>query len=134
MISSSEPKRDYKSQSHTAWAEWFSSSVSWVRWIYLPTLFGESEDHTNYEFDGDDFKYSDFFDENGEVYADTLWSSVDHGDMTARDENGCLMYLFDVYTVSTLSSPFGLLTIMSAPPPHHRGARPKTTMSTASVK
>jgi len=44
----------------------------------LPTLFFESEDLTNYEFDVDDFKYSDLFDENGEVYADTLWSSVDH--------------------------------------------------------
>jgi len=31
----------------------------------LPTLFGESEDLTNYEFDIDDFKYSDLFDENG---------------------------------------------------------------------
>jgi len=38
----------------------------------LPTLFGENEDLTNYEFDSDDFKYSDLFDENGEVYADTL--------------------------------------------------------------
>jgi len=36
------------------------------------------------------------------------------------------MSLFDVYTVSTLSSPFGPLTVMSAPPLHYRGARPKT--------
>jgi len=100
----------------------------------LPTLFGESEEHTNYEFDGNDLKYSDLFDENGEVYADTLWSSVDHGGMTARDEHGCLMSVFGVYTVSTLSFPFRPLTVMSVPPPHHRGARPKTTISTTNVK
>jgi len=94
--------------------------------LNLPTLLDESEDHTNYEFDNNDFKYSDFFDENGKVYADTLWTSVDHGDVTARDEHGCLMSVFDFYTVSTISSPFGPLTVMSAPPPHHRGARPKT--------
>jgi len=102
--------------------------------LNLPTLFGEVEDHTNYEFDSNDFKYSDLFDENSEVYADTLWSSVDHGDMTARDEHGCLMSIFDVYTVSTLSSPFELLTIMSTPPPQHRGARPKTRTSAPRVK
>jgi len=51
----------------------------------LPTLFGEPEDLTNYEFDADDFKYFkyfDLFDENGKVYADTLWSTVDHGATT----------------------------------------------------
>jgi len=37
------------------------------------------------------------------------------------------MSLFDVYTVSIIPSIFGLLTVMSAPPFHHRGARPKTT-------
>jgi len=100
----------------------------------LPTFFGESEDLTNYEFDVDDFKYCDLFDENGEVYADTLWSSVDHGTMTTRDGQGCLMSLFDVYTVSILSSPFGPLTVKSALPPHHRGARPKTTGPTTNVK
>jgi len=51
-----------------------------------------------------------------------------------RDEYGCLMSLFDVYTVSTISSPFGPLTVMSTPPPHHRGARPKTNMATTNVK
>jgi len=102
--------------------------------LNLPTLFGEVEDHSNYKFDGNNFKYSDLFDESGEGYADTLWSSVDHGNMTARDEHGCLMSIFDVYTVSTLSSPFELLTIMSAPPPQHQGARPKTRTSAPRVK
>jgi len=99
----------------------------------LPTLFGESEDLTNYEFYIDDFKCSDLFNENGEVYADPLWSSGDHGAMTVRDGHGCLMFLFDVYTVSTLSSLFGPLTVMSAPPTHHQGARPKTKRSTVNV-
>jgi len=67
----------------------------------LPTLFGESEDLTNITYDSNDFKYSDLFDENGEVYAATLWSSPDHRDMITRDEHGCLMSVFDVYTVST---------------------------------
>jgi len=43
------------------------------------------------------------------------------------------MSLFDVYTVSTLSSPFGPLTVMSAPPPHRRGAHPKTKRPTVNV-
>jgi len=74
------------------------------------------------------------FDENGEVYADTLWSSVDYGAMTVRDEHGCLMPLFDVYTVSIIPSPYGLLTVMSAPPFQRRGARPKTTGPPSNVK
>jgi len=49
--------------------------------LNLPTLFGKTEDSTNVTYDSDDFKYSDLFDENGDVYADTLWSSPDHGDM-----------------------------------------------------
>jgi len=100
----------------------------------LPTLFGEIEDHTKYEFDTDDFKYSDLFDENGEVYADTLWSTVDHGAMTVQGEHGCLMSLFDVYTVSTIPSLYGILTVMSAPPSHHWGARPKITGPPSNVK
>jgi len=40
----------------------------------LPTLFSEIEDFTNVGYDSNDIKYSDLFDENGEVYADTLWS------------------------------------------------------------
>jgi len=93
----------------------------------LPTLFGEPEDLTNYEFDVDYFKYFDLFDKKGEVYADTLWSTVDHLTTTIQGGHGCLMFLFDICTVSTLSSPFGILTVMSAPPSHHQGARPKTT-------
>jgi len=34
----------------------------------LPTLFGETEDLTNFESEVDDFQYSDLFDENGEVW------------------------------------------------------------------
>jgi len=68
------------------------------------------------------------------VHAETLWSSVDHGATTVRGGQVCLMSLFDVYTVSILPSPFGPLTVISALPPHHRGARPKTTGPTANVK
>jgi len=59
---------------------------------------------------------------------------VDHGAKTVRDGHGCLMSLFDVYTVSTLSSPLGILPVMSAPSSHHRGARPKATGPTSNVK
>jgi len=100
----------------------------------LPTLFGEHEDLTNSEVDVDNFKYSDLFDENGEVYTDTLRSSVDHGDMTVQDGHGCLMSLFDVYTESIIPSLFGSLTVMSALPSHHRRARPKTTGPPSDIK
>jgi len=40
--------------------------------LNLPTLFGKTEDSTNITYKSDDFKYSDFFDGNSEVYADTL--------------------------------------------------------------
>jgi len=46
-----------------------------------PTLFGESEDFTNSSYDDNDFKYSDIFDEHGEVLADPLWSTPDPRDM-----------------------------------------------------
>jgi len=78
----------------------------------LPTLFGEAEDFTNLGYDSDGFKYSDLFDENGEVYADTLWSSTDPRDILVLDEHGCLMSVFDVYTVTVVPSPYGLLTEM----------------------
>jgi len=42
--------------------------------------------------------------------------------------------VFDVYTVSVIPSPYGLLTVMSAPPFQHRGARPKTTGPPSNVK
>jgi len=70
----------------------------------LPTHFGECEDLTHYKFDIDDFKYSDLFDENGEVHAETLWSTVDHGAMTVQGGLGCLTSVFDVYTVSIVPS------------------------------
>jgi len=127
MITNSESNRDCKSKSRLQEQGDSIPQLGEINGFNLPTLFGDTEDVTNYELDVDDFKYSDLFDENGEVYADTLWSSVDHGAMTVRNEHRCLMFLFDVYTVSTLSSPFGPLTVMSAPPPHHRGAHPKTT-------
>jgi len=38
----------------------------------LPTLFGEDEAFTNVSYNSIDFMYSDLFDENGDVYADTL--------------------------------------------------------------
>jgi len=114
MTTSSEFRRDYKSKSMLHEQSDLAPQLVELDEFNLLTLFGESKDLTNYEFDVDDFKYYDLFDENGEVYADTLWSSVDHGDMTARDEHGCLMSLYDVYTVSTLSSPFEPLTVMSA--------------------
>jgi len=44
------------------------------------------------------------------------------------------MSLFDVYTVSIVPSVFGLLTVMSAPPSHHRGARPKTIGPPSNLK
>jgi len=94
--------------------------------LNLPTLFNETEDFTNVGYDFNDFKYSDLFDEKGEVYADTLWSSTDPRDILVRDEHGCLMSVFDVYAVTIVPSPYGLLTEMSAHPNHHRGARPKT--------
>jgi len=100
----------------------------------LPTLFGESEDLTDYEYDVNDFKYTDLFDENGEVYADTLWSTMNHRAMTVRGKRGCLLSLFDVDTVSTLSSSFRILTAMSAPLSHPRGARPKTTGPPSNLK
>jgi len=100
----------------------------------LPTPFGEAEDFTNIGYDSDDFKYSDLFDENGEVHADTLWSSTDPRDILVRDEHGCLMSVFDVYTVTTENSQYGLLTGMSAPHNHHRGDRPKTTATAPQVK
>jgi len=100
----------------------------------LPTLFGEYEDFTNVGYDSNDFKYSDLFDENDEVYVDTLWSSTDPRDFLVRDEHGCLMSVFDVYTVTVVTSPFGPLTEMSAHPNHPRGVRPKTTVATPKVR
>jgi len=100
----------------------------------LLTLFGESEDSTHISYDPNDFKYSDFFDEQTEVLADTLWSSPNPRELLIRDEHGCLMSSFDVYTVTITPYPYGLLTEMSAPPHQHRGARPKTTVPTARVR
>jgi len=93
----------------------------------LPTVFGESDGFTNIDNNSDDFKYSDILDENGEVHADTLWFSPDLEDMLVQDVHGCLMYVLDCYTVSIITFPYSPLTIMSAPPPHHRGARPRDT-------
>jgi len=48
----------------------------------LLTVFGEPDYLTNLDdnlTNPDDFKYFDFFDENGEIHADTLWSSPNHG-------------------------------------------------------
>jgi len=100
----------------------------------LPTLFGESEKFTNFGYNNNDFKFSDLFDEHGEVLADTLWSSEDSRDLLVQDEHGCLMSVFDVYTVTTSVSPYGLLMEMSSPPPQHRGARPKRTVPGLQVK
>jgi len=72
MITSSESKRDYKSKSRPHEQNDLVPQLVDLDGFNLPTLFGEFEDLTNYEFDVDDFKYSDPFDENGEMYADTL--------------------------------------------------------------
>jgi len=48
--------------------------------FHLINIFGESEDFTNNSYDVN-FKYSDLFDEHGEVLADTLWSTPDPRDM-----------------------------------------------------
>jgi len=54
--------------------------------------------------------------------------------MMTKDQHGCLMYVCDVYTVSTILSPYGTLTVMSVLPPPHRGARPKTTVLASKVR
>jgi len=100
----------------------------------LLTLFGESDDLNDIDNCSDEFKYSYLFDENGEVHADTLWSSPDHGDMLVQNEHGCLMSVFDVYTVPILPSPYGPFATMSAPPPHHRGARTRDTTPAPRVR
>jgi len=41
---------------------------------------------------------------------------------------------FDVYTVYIINSTYELWTTMSALPPHHRGARPKTTLPALRVR
>jgi len=125
--------RTYKSQSRVHEQGDSDTQLGEIDGFNLSTLFGETKDLTNYEFDVDDFKYSDIFDKNGEVYAETLWSSVDNRAMTVQNGDGCLVSLFYNYTVSTLSFSFGPLTDKSAPPPHHRGARPKTTRTTVSI-
>jgi len=96
--------------------------------LNLPTIFGESEDFTNFSHDDNDFRLSDLFDEHGEVLADTFWSSEDPRNLLVRDEHGCLMSVFDVYTVTTSISPYRLLTEMLSPPSQHHGARHKTTV------
>jgi len=100
----------------------------------LPTLFGEDEDFANIGYDSNDFRYSDLIDENDEVYADTLWSSTDPEDILVRDEFDRLVSVFDVYTVTLVTSPFGLLTEMSVHPTHPQSARPKTTIATPKVR
>jgi len=60
----------------------------------LPTLFGEDEDFNNIGYDSNDFRYSDLFDENDEVYADTQWSSTDPEDILVRDEFDRLVSVF----------------------------------------
>jgi len=102
--------------------------------LNLPTLFGESEDFTNFSHDDNEFRWSDLFDEHGEVLADTPWSSQDPRDLLVRDEHCCLISVFHVYTVNTSISQYGLLTEMSSPPSQHRGARPKTTVPGLPVK
>jgi len=82
----------------------------------LPALFGESEDFTNFSHDDNDFRWSDLFDEHGEVLADTLWSSEDPRDLLVQDEHGCLISVFVVYTVTTSISQYGISTEMSSPP------------------
>jgi len=44
------------------------------------------------------------------------------------------MSVFDVYTVTTIPSPYRLRTEMSAPSPHHHGARPKTITPTPTIR
>jgi len=44
------------------------------------------------------------------------------------------MSVFDVYTVTVVTFPFGPLTEMSAHPNHPCGARPKTTVATPKVR
>jgi len=44
------------------------------------------------------------------------------------------MSLFDVFTVSIIPSVYGSLTVMSAPPSHYIGARPKTTGTPSNIK
>jgi len=102
--------------------------------LNLVTLFGETDDLNNIDNDSDEFKYCDLFDANGEVYADTLWSSPEHRDLLVRDEHGCLMFVFDVYTVSIINFPYGPLTTMSATPPYPHGARPKDTTPAPRVR
>jgi len=128
------PNNTHKPLSRTHEQGDSSTQLYEINGFNLPTFFGESEDLTNYEFDVDDFKYSDLFDKNDEVYADALWSSVDHRATIVKGGQGCLMSLFDVYTVSIISSLFGSLTVMSAPPSHHRGARPETTGPPNNIK
>jgi len=101
--------------------------------LNLPTLFGEAEDFTNIGYDSNDLKYSDLFNEHGEVLANTLWSSIEPRDILVQDKHGCLMSVFDFYTVTVSQSPYGLLTEMSAPPNHHRSALTKTTVYTPQV-
>jgi len=91
-----------------------NSNVTELDTFDLLTIFREPHDLTNSDDDSDEFKYSDLFDENGEIHADTQWSSPDHGDIVVRDEHGCLMSVFDCYAVSIISSPYGPLTVMSA--------------------
>jgi len=112
----------------------FFSKIVELDGLNLPTLFNEAEDFTNIGYDSNDFKYSKKINEHGEVLADTFWSPPDPRDMLVRDEHGCLMSVFDVYTVSTIYSPYKLWTEMSAHPTHHRGARPKTTVPTPQVR
>jgi len=100
----------------------------------LPTLFGKSEDFTNNNYDDNDFRFSDLFDEHGEVLADNVWSAPDPRDQLVRDEHLYRMSVFDVYTVTISPSPYALLTEMSAPHYQHRGARPKTTVTAPKVK
>jgi len=68
----SEFNRTYKSQSRLHERGDLDTQLCEIDGFNLPTLFGETEDLTNYEFDVDVSKYSDLFDEKGGVHADTL--------------------------------------------------------------
>jgi len=70
-------------------------NVSELDTFNLLTLFDEFDNLANVDDNSDNFKYSDLFDENGEMHAITLWSSTDHGDMLVQNAHGCLMSVFD---------------------------------------
>jgi len=102
--------------------------------LNLLTLFGEPDDLALSDIDPDVFKFSDLFNENGEIYDDTMWSSPDHGDVLVKDEHGCLLSVFDCDAVSIIQSEYVPLTVMSSRQPPYRGARPKEPLSVPHIR